>query len=334
MTKLHEAEIINKTLVKLPLNNRIYMNNKKITFALVLALLFAGTAFSQQKIYDEHVFVYKVVQGYEIKANIFVPKTGRRHPVYIYFHGGGFIFGNRDNGLPDALRDKLIEHDYAVVSADYRLAPETKLAGITDDVRDVVNWIRENGAKQFQIDENKIAVSGGSAGGYLAITAGYNVNPPVQAIVEISAPTGFTSMSTQMGDTSILKQPGPYDIVKDPIVSYGDYSTRVDLWRFLSKNRLGLYEIFGFDVTQDSVRLQNYTLSNHIKKGYPPTLIVHAKNDHLVDFLQAEKFYNLLQEKGVESELFTVENGHSEEVINNYPEVVDKIIKFLDARLR
>ena len=76
LTKLHEAEIINKTLVKLPLNNRIYMNNKKITFALVLALLFAGTAFSQQKIYDEHVFVYKVVQGDEIKANIFCPQNG------------------------------------------------------------------------------------------------------------------------------------------------------------------------------------------------------------------------------------------------------------------
>jgi acetyl esterase/lipase len=306
----------------------------KINVALFLAIIFTVTLFSQQQSYEEHVFVYKVVQGHEIKANIFIPKTEHKHPVCVYFHGGGFIFGNRDAGLPDALRDKLLAHDYAIVSADYRLAPETKLTGITADVRDVVKWIRENGAKQFQIDENEIAVSGGSAGGYLAITTGYNVDPPVEAIIAISAPTGFTNMSTQMGDTSILKQPGPYDIVKDSIVSYSDYSARVDLWRFLSKNRLGLYEIFGFDVSKDSVRLQTYTLSNHIKKGYPPTLIVHAKNDHLVDFSQAEKFYKLLQDKGVESELFTVENGHSGEVINNYPEAVDKIIQFLDARLK
>ena len=311
------------------------MNNfYKINIALILAIIFTGTIFSRQQSYDEHVFVYKVVQGHEIKANIFIPKTGHKHPVFVYFHGGGFIFGNRDIGLPVALRDKLLAHDYAVVSADYRLAPETKLAGITEDVRDVVIWIRENGAKQFHIDEDKIAVSGGSAGGYLAITAGYNVDPPVEAIVAISAPTGFTNMTIQMGDTSILKQPGPYNIVKDSIVSYGDYSARVDLWRFLSKNRLGLYEIFGFDVSQDSARLQNFALSKHIKKGYPPTLIVHSKNDLLVDFSQAEKFYKLLKEKGVESELFTVENGHSDEVINNYPEAVDKIIQFLDAHLK
>jgi acetyl esterase/lipase len=296
-------------------------------------MIFTGAIFSQQA-YDEHTFVYKVVQGHEIKANIFLPKTNHLHPVVVYFHGGGFIFGNRDGGLEEVLRDQLIAHDYAVVSADYRLAPETKLDEIVNDVRDVVIWIKENGNKQYQIDKNKIAVAGGSAGGYLAISAGFNVKLPLNAVIEISAPTGFSGVNVQEGDRTILQQPGPYDIVKDSAVSYGDYTTRVDLWRFLSKNGLALFEIFGFDVSKDTARLRNFTLTENIKKDYPPTLIVHAKNDNLVNYSEAQKFYDFLKEKNVESELFTVENGHSSDLINNYPDAVEKIIQFLDMHLK
>jgi acetyl esterase/lipase len=297
-------------------------------------LIFIGNVFPQQQSFEKHVFVYKNVNGHEIKANIFLPITKQKLPVVVYFHGGGFIFGNRDEGLEDVLRDKLLANNYAIVSADYRLAPETKLAEILNDVRDAVIWLRENGTKQFPIDGNKIAVAGGSAAGYLALSTGYNLTPPPKAIIAISTPTGFSNENIQKGDESILKQPGPYDIVKNTIVSYGDYSTRMELWRFLARNRLALSEIFGFDVSQDTERLQNYTLTKHIQSGYPPTLLIHAKNDHLVELSQAEKLNDFLKGKNVESELFVVENGHGSELINNNPKAVEKFIQFLDTHLK
>jgi acetyl esterase/lipase len=309
------------------------MKPNKFNLTIVLAIICALTAFSQPK-YEEHVFVYKVVNGHEIKANIFIPETGHVHPVVVYFHGGGFMFGNRDEGLESALRDKLLANDYAVVSADYRLAPETKLAGIIGDAADVINWLTQNGAKQFQIDFNKIAAAGGSAGGYLALTTGYIANPPPKVIISISAPTANSDVNNQNTDESVLNQPGPYHIVKDSVVSYGDYSTRVDLWKFLSKNRLFSFELFGFDVSKDTARLLKYSLTNHIKKEYPPTLIVHAKNDQLIQFSEAEQFYNFLKMKGVQSELFIAKNGHSSELINTCPEALDKVVQFLDAHLK
>jgi dipeptidyl aminopeptidase/acylaminoacyl peptidase len=106
------------------------------------------------------------------------------------------------------------------------------------------------------------------------------------------------------------------------------------LWKFLSKNRLALSEIFGFDVSKDSARLQNYTLTNHIKKEYPATLVVHAKNDQLVKFSEAEQFNNFLKTAGVNSELFIAENGHSTELINTCPDAIDKVVQFLDAHLK
>ena len=136
-------------------------------------MAFTLQLFSQNDTADKKVFVYKTVDGHEIKANIFLPEKNGLHPVLVYFHGGGFIFGNRDQGLHNQLKEKFLKENFAVVSADYRLAPETKLNEILKDVQDLIKWLREKGLQEFNIDTNKIAVVGGSAGGYLALSTGF-----------------------------------------------------------------------------------------------------------------------------------------------------------------
>ena len=308
------------------------LKNFKIAL-IVIAILCSILAFSQEKKYEKHVFTYKKVQDHEIKANIFIPKVKQKHPVLIYFHGGGFIFGNRDGGLPDVLRDELIKHNYAVVSADYRLAPETKLDEILKDVRDVIIYLRKEGAEKFNIDGEKTAIAGGSAGGYLALSTGYNVTPPPEAIIAVSTPTDFSAKNIEKGNEKILEQPGPYDVVSDEIISYGDYTKRMDLWRFLAKNRLLNSEVFGFDVNKDTARIKTFMLTKQITSSYPPTLILHAKNDHLVPLNAAEPFHEFLKEKGIESELLIVGDGHSSQLIKNNSKAVEKIISFLNKYL-
>lgn len=309
------------------------LKNIKITI-IVIAILFSIPAFSQEKNYEKHVFTYKKVQNHEIKANIFIPKVKQKHPVVVYFHGGGFIFGNRDEGLPDILRDVLVKNNYAVVSPDYRLAPETKLDEILKDVRDVIIYLRREGAEKFNINGDKIAIGGGSAGGYLALSTGYTVVPAPEAIIAVSTPTDFSAENIEKGDESILKQPGPYDVVTDEIISYGDYTTRMDLWRFLAKNRLANFEVFGFDVSKDTTRLKTFMLTKQITSPYPSTLILHAKNDHLVPLSTVEPFYEFLKKKEIESELFIVQDGHSSQLIKNNPEAIKKLISFLDKHLK
>lgn len=301
-------------------------------FFLSLFILLPSLTFSQNPRGEKYEFVYKTVEGHEIKASIFVPASNGPHPVVVYFHGGGFIFGNRDHDLETSLKEKLLANNYAIVSADYRLAPETKLGEILQDVGDVVRWIKQNGAREYSIDVNRIAAMGGSSGGYLAYATGFNPETAPAAIVAISAPTGFSLTNIQMGDLSILDQPGPYDIVKDHPVSYGDYSSRMDLWRFLAANRLALYEIFGFDPSTEPEKLDKFTLTANVKTHYPPTLIIQAKNDRLVDLKQVTEFYDFLKEKKVKSEIYLVENGHSTELINQNPDAVDKIIRFLNEQ--
>lgn len=307
---------------------------KKIIFLfLVLFLFISFSVISSADSSLKHEFVYKAVNGHAIKANIFLPETEGLFPVFVFFHGG-YFFGNRDQGLHNNLKDKLIDSGYAVVSVDYRLAPETKLSGILEDVRDIVKWIRKNGKQEFNLDVNKIVAAGCSAGGYMAFTTGFIDESAPDAIVAISAPTGFSTAGIKTGDISVLQKPGPYDIVQNSVVSYGDYDKRLELFRFLAKNNLALYELFGFDPVREPERLDKYRLTTNIGSHYPPALLIHSKNDRLVGPHQVNDLHVFLEEKKIENELYLVENGHGNTLLDQNPDVIEKIIHFLDNRLK
>ncbi|WP_415988858.1 alpha/beta hydrolase [Alistipes indistinctus] len=68
-----------------------------------------------------------------MRATLYLPEPQGAYPVLIYFHGGSFTFGNREQGLEQVLKEKLLANNIAIVSADYRLAPETKLGEIMQE---------------------------------------------------------------------------------------------------------------------------------------------------------------------------------------------------------
>ena len=72
---------------------------------------------------------------------------------------------------------------YTLISIDYRLAPETKLAEIIEDLEDAYAWVRSEGPMLFNIDADKIAIVGHSAGGYLTLMAGFIFKPSPKALV-------------------------------------------------------------------------------------------------------------------------------------------------------
>lgn len=103
--------------------------------------------------------------GFAIPVRLVAP-SHERLPVLVYFHGGGFTIGSVEthDGLCRQLAHRA---NCAVLSVDYRLAPEYKFPTAVDDAWDVVQWVVQQG-HGHNILSKQVAVGGDSAGGTLA----------------------------------------------------------------------------------------------------------------------------------------------------------------------
>ncbi|MCH7729097.1 MAG: alpha/beta hydrolase, partial [Planctomycetes bacterium] len=134
--------------------------------ATAATLPFATQLFADDKNIKVTTYTYKKVGNLEIKLDVHRADDNVTRPVLVWIHGGALINGHRA-GISGRVKKAMLDAGYALVSIDYRLAPETMLPGIIEDVEDAFKWIRKEGPKRFNVDTSKIAVSGGSAGGEL-----------------------------------------------------------------------------------------------------------------------------------------------------------------------
>jgi acetyl esterase len=102
----------------------------------------------------------------QIPIRVYTPEGKGPFPIFVYFHGGGFVMGNvqQTDNICKAVANKA---SCVVVSVEYRLAPEYKHPAAVDDSYSATKWVSEN-ANKINGDPARIAVGGDSAGGNLA----------------------------------------------------------------------------------------------------------------------------------------------------------------------
>jgi acetyl esterase len=110
-------------------------------------------------------FDIPVRDGFALPVRLYAPST-ENLPVLVYFHGGGFTIGSVASHDGLCRRLSHLAH-CAVLSVDYRLAPEYKFPTAHYDAWDAVQWVAQQGATRG-LDPSRIAVGGDSAGGTLA----------------------------------------------------------------------------------------------------------------------------------------------------------------------
>ena len=94
------------------------------------------------------------------------PADGKRAPLVVFFHGGGWVFGDldsHDSACQLICRDAGVH----VLAVDYRLAPEHPAPAAHDDAYAAYRWAREH-AGELGADPRRVAVAGDSAGGNLS----------------------------------------------------------------------------------------------------------------------------------------------------------------------
>ncbi len=106
-----------------------------------------------------HTHTFKQIAGTPLQADLYRPTLDAQPtPIIVWFHGGGLIFGSRRWLNPKVLTRYLAAR-FAVLTVDYRLAPETKLAAILEDVDDALAWVRQNGHR-LGVDPRQLIVMG------------------------------------------------------------------------------------------------------------------------------------------------------------------------------
>jgi acetyl esterase len=211
----------------------------------------------------------------EIAVRIYTPIAagGTALPALVFFHGGGFVFGSLNTH--DALCRQLAnEAGVRIISVDYRLAPENKFPAAVEDAFASVQWVEAN-AMELDIDPNRIAVGGDSAGANLAAVSCF--------------------MARDAGTPHLVHQMLLYPQLDFPFATPSHEEFREGY--FLDRARL---EWFAAHYTQSTEEFRDYRVSPlraPAFHGLPSTLVVTAGHDPLRD--EGRIYAEKLAEAGV-----------------------------------
>jgi len=287
--------------------------------------------------------VYKRVGSLEIQADVHRPAGNAVCPVVLWIHGGALIMGDR-GGVDRRLRAPLLKAGYAIVSIDYRLAPETKLPQIIEDLRDAYLWLYEQGPKLFQVDTSRIAVAGGSAGGYLTLMTGFCVKPRPAALVSLwgygdLAGDWYTKPSEFYRKQPLVSKEEAWKGVSGPPVTTRARGDKGPGRFYLYCRQQGLWttNVAGIDPRTQDAALTPYCPVRNVTREYPPTILIHGTNDTDVPFEQSTEMDKELARAGVDHKLIAIPNaGHG--VGDGAPKLVasafEQALAFIEHHVR
>ncbi len=286
-----------------------------MTRALALLLLWAPQGALPKKSY-----VFKEAGGVRIELDVHRADTADVLPVVVWIHGGALLMGGR-NGVPRNLLDLCRDEGYALVSIDYRLAPQVKVPDIIEDVKEAFRWVRGRGAEIAHLDPHRIVVAGGSAGGYLTLMTGIAVDPKPLALVaywgygDVDG-DWYTKPSEHYRKTvPLYSREQALQGLKDEVVTAppdpAQGEARSRYYHYLRQNGLWTREVTGLDPEKDRAKLDPFCPVRNVTPAYPPTLLVHGTADTDVPYELSAAMDGEMERHKVEHVLVTVPgSGH------------------------
>ncbi|QDU97185.1 alpha/beta hydrolase fold domain-containing protein [Lignipirellula cremea] len=231
-------------------------------------------------------------------------------PVVVFIHGGGWQNGDKGGG--GRMIAPLVESGHYIgVSIGYRLTGEASWPAQIHDCKAAIRWIKAN-AQKYQLDPEKIGVTGTSAGGHLVAMLGTSGDVP-----ELEGKLG--QHLDQNGRVAcVVDQYGPSDLL-----SMGGFH-----------DQAGSPEskLVGGQLTEHQETARQASPSHYVSAGDPPFLLLHGTADNVVPYSQSELLHKLLQKAGVASLLVPIEGaGHGR---FRSEEPAQRMRDFFDLHLR
>jgi acetyl esterase/lipase len=294
----------------------------RLSIAAVIAIVLTSNVVNavEPPALVKKTYTYKSAGEVKVQLDVHRPDDAKTRPTLVWIHGGALITGNK-GGVPRNLLDLSRDEGYALVSIDYRLAPEVKVPDIISDLEDALRWIREEGPKQAQLDPDKMIVTGGSAGGYLTLVSGIRLKVKPRALVAywgygdvdgewLSKPSEFYRTATALvSKEEALK--GQSDKVLTGSEATFDGKARGRLYLYFRQNGLWTKEVTGFDPVRERAKIDPYCPVRNVTPQYPPTMLVHGTTDTDVPYEKSLDMEKEFIKHKVPHELVTVPGaGH------------------------
>lgn len=231
-----------------------------------------------------------VTSGHERqKLDLYLPKDGKQLPLVVIIHGGAFRGGSKDSMNPVAF----LADGYAVASINYRLSQHAIWPAQIEDCKSAVRWLRKNAA-QYNLDRERFAAYGPSAGGHLSTMLGVTAtirqfdvgenlqfSSAVQAVADFFGPTDFLQMDDhRLPNGQIHNNPDSPES-----------------------------QLVGGAIQENKGKAARANPITYVARDAPPFLIIHGDTDPLVPHHQSQLLEIALKRVGVPVTFYTVKGG-------------------------
>ncbi len=266
----------------------------------------------KMKIFEDQLIAQ--IDDFELKCDITVPESETPPPLVIWIHGGGWRNGSYKNNRISWIT----EYGFACASIGYRLTDRAIFPAQLHDCKGGIRWLRAHAA-EFGFDPERFAVSGGSAGGYLAMMIGVSADiPELEGDI-----AGNTDVSSAV--SAVVNYWGPSDFILRTKTQPDTYnSPSRGSFELLDGKRLG-------HIDMELARIASPV--HYVTSDSPPMITFHGLADEIVLPDQAKRIDQVYREKGADHELVTLEGeGHGSHVLTQ-GEYREKAVDFLKKYL-
>jgi len=265
--------------------------------AMVTAAMVLGAGSASAQLSDTETWASHLSNTYRVVPNVTYHKANNREnkvdlylpsgvdgpvPVLMYIHGGGWRGGSKESSVLRLL--PWLEKGWAVVNVQYRLAEVSLAPAAVEDCLCALRWVIQN-ADTYNIDADRVVVTGNSAGGHLALTTGM-----------IPASAGLDR-----------ECPGPEELSVAAIINWYGITNVGDL---LDGENMKTYAVTWMGSMPNRLEIAaRVSPLSYVRAGLPPILSIHGDADPTVPYQHGVRLHEELAKAGVANELHTVPGG-------------------------
>lgn len=242
--------------------------------------------------------VYGRVGDVELKMDIArPPASDAPFPALVCIHGGAWQAGSKDGYAP--FIERFASNGYVTAAVAYRFAPKHPWPAQIEDVKCAVRYLRAN-ARELNINPEKIAALGDSAGGHLALLLG--LMAPGDGLEGEGGNPGFSSKVQ-----AVINLFGPTDMRTWRVLPEAEGEFRKNTGKGTDEI---LQDLVG-TVDRAAPVMAQVSPIVYVDAGDPPILTFHGTTDPIVPFEQALSMHEALKKAGVQEKLVVMEGaGH------------------------